>query len=153
MSREINISTRLTLLEVQSLAELKGGKLLSPIYKNTKTKMRFKCSKGHKFESTMGQIKYQNNWCPKCSREHLKETPRAIKKFYRLSIEEIKKLAEDKEGKCLSEVYQNNEIPLFFICKKKHEFTMKAKKLRQGHWCIKCHHEEIKEGAGECQTK
>ncbi|WP_153631491.1 zinc-ribbon domain-containing protein [Prolixibacter sp. SD074] len=47
------------------LARERGGKYLSKEYKNCKTKMLWQCKHGHRFQSTLDNIK-QGRWCPHC---------------------------------------------------------------------------------------
>ncbi len=68
----------LTIQEMKTLAAKHNGKCLSESYQNIKTKLRWQCSKGHKFEMTPATIKYQNAWCSICAK---KEKIKRIKDF------------------------------------------------------------------------
>jgi hypothetical protein len=57
---------RLTIEDAKKVAEALGGTFEERFYVNTKTKYRWKCKKGHQFEQTYANIKYNGNWCPKC---------------------------------------------------------------------------------------
>jgi len=56
--------------KVQKHAVHKGGRCLSEIYVNNRTKLEFECSEGHKWWATPGNIQ-QGKWCPKCKYIHL----------------------------------------------------------------------------------
>lgn len=56
---------RKTIQDAQQLASLKGGKCLSTTYKNSKTKLKWGCSKGHKWNATYNSIQF-GTWCPEC---------------------------------------------------------------------------------------
>ena len=56
---------KLTLEEMQAIAEAKGGKCLSSEYVNNRTKLKFECAEGHQWEVTPANVK-QGRWCPVC---------------------------------------------------------------------------------------
>ncbi|UIJ69607.1 hypothetical protein LW858_30995 (plasmid) [Bacillus cereus] len=57
----------------------------------------------------------------------------------RKDIEEIQKLAQAKEGVCLSKRYINNKQKLFFKCKKGHIFQKRLNDLKSyDSWCPFC---------------
>ena len=58
---------KLTLEKCKEVAEEKGGKCLSAEYINNKTKMSWKCEKGHTWDSKFDKIKSGTTWCPKCN--------------------------------------------------------------------------------------
>jgi len=58
---------KLTIEEMQQIAKHRGGKCLSKIYKNTKTKLQWECSEGHQWKATPTSIKNSGTWCPICS--------------------------------------------------------------------------------------
>jgi hypothetical protein len=53
--------------ELNTIAKQHGGTLVSKEYKNIDTPLKWKCSKGHIFESTLWSIKKHGRWCPKCN--------------------------------------------------------------------------------------
>jgi len=56
----------LTLKEFQDIAKERGGECLSTEYINIRTKLRFRCKKGHEFEATPNDVKHKDSWCPIC---------------------------------------------------------------------------------------
>ena len=60
---------KLTISEMQALARKKGGRCLSTVYNNFKTKLRWRCAKGHEWEATPGNVKHGGTWCPKCLKD------------------------------------------------------------------------------------
>lgn len=60
-------NTMLTLNDLESLANLRGGKCKATEYVNNRTKMLWECSEGHQWENSAGHIK-DGQWCPICSR-------------------------------------------------------------------------------------
>ncbi|MFS0558880.1 zinc-ribbon domain-containing protein [Brevibacillus sp. 179-C9.3 HS] len=59
---------KLSITEMREIAISRGGECLSDQYKDNKTKLRWKCSKGHEWEATPNNIKSKGHWCPICSR-------------------------------------------------------------------------------------
>lgn len=68
---------KLSLKEAQQTALKRGGTCLSKIYQNNRTKMQWKCSKGHVWHATLANVKARS-WCPYC-KESLGE--KAISQF------------------------------------------------------------------------
>ena len=57
-----------TIEEIQELAKSKSGKYLSAEYKNSWTKLSWRCADGHEWETTPSSVKLSNSWCPQCKR-------------------------------------------------------------------------------------
>jgi hypothetical protein len=121
---------RLSIDEMKKIAENRGGICLSDVYISANTKLRWQCKEGHIWKATPGNIK-SGQWCPKCG---IKK--RADKR--RLTIEEMQKTAEEREGKCLSEKYLNNNTKLEWQCKEGHIWETRPSDIRQGKWCPIC---------------
>lgn len=58
----------LTIGEMGVIARSRGGKCLSKTYINSKTKLQWQCSEGHRWNATPFSIKIRNSWCPICIR-------------------------------------------------------------------------------------
>ena len=58
---------KLTIEEMQEIAESREGKCLSKEYINTRTKLQWKCKEGHIWLALSCNIK-KGSWCPICSR-------------------------------------------------------------------------------------
>ncbi len=61
---------RRSIEDMQQLAEDRGGECLSVEYFNAHTKLKWKCSHDHIWETTPRAIQ-KNHWCPKCKRMKL----------------------------------------------------------------------------------
>lgn len=67
MSKEIRKKMhRITIEEMQKIAESRGGKCLSEEYNGSGNNLKWKCEKGHEWEATPHNIK-KDKWCPICS--------------------------------------------------------------------------------------
>ena len=75
---------KLTINEMQKIAKSRGGICLSKNYINARTKLKWKCKKGHVWENTPDNIK-RGQWCPYCFFE-------SLAKNKLLSIEDMRKL-------------------------------------------------------------
>ena len=125
MSRRLKYSIK----EIKDFAILeKKGLCLSDIYINNKTNLIWECGKcGHIFYNCFKNIKYLNNWCPACSGR------------LNNNIEVAKKIAEDKGGLCLSDIYINNKTNLTWNCGKcNHVWNARLDRVKASTWCPKC---------------
>ncbi len=117
--------SRQVMNELQTLARERNGKCLSESYVSDSTKMHWQCAKGHQWMATPNNIKH-GKWCPKCGGSE------------RLTIEDMRKCAEERCGICLSDTYTNNRTKLRWQCAKGHQWEATADNIRSGHWCPTC---------------
>jgi len=118
---------KLTIDEMKALAESKGGQCLSNQYVNNTTPLTWQCSKGHKWDARPVEIKNLNTWCPHCSGR-------------RKTIQDMRKFAESKGGKCLSGKYINNDTKLLWECHRGHRWTAKPFSIiHLKSWCPFCY--------------
>jgi len=110
---------------LKEIIESKGGKLISK-YINKRTKIKIQCNSGHIWETLPLSIK-SGTWCPTCHHN---------KAFY---LNEIKEIARERNGECLSEEYINNKTKMKFRCARGHEWMAKPKSIKEGTWCPFCY--------------
>lgn len=122
-----------TIEEMRQLAKSKGGICWSKEYVNSKTKLWWECSKGHRWESSPLSVKNRNSWCPVCANN------------LPLGMKEMHRLAKEKKGKCLSKEYMNVKIKLLWECNKGHQFQSTPDNVKQGKWCLKCKKKNLKQ--------
>ena len=120
---------RLTLEEMQRLAESRGGRCLSRCYVNAASKLIWQCSADHRWSATPSQIR-KGHWCPFCAR------------VARLTLDELQQIAAKKGGQCLSLVYANSSKLLRWRCVVGHEWQARARSIRAGRWCPACAHNQ-----------
>jgi hypothetical protein len=65
-------SKKATIEEMHKLAKSRGGKCLSNIYYNMKTKLLWQCAHSHKWEAMPYNIKL-GTWCPICAKKSRKQ--------------------------------------------------------------------------------
>ena len=57
----------------------------------------------------------------------------------KLTIQSMQQLAESHGGRCLSDVHINAHSKLVWQCAKGHRWEATPSRIKQGHWCAKCH--------------
>jgi len=114
-----------TLTELQQFAIEKGGKCLSNGYYGSQVNLMWECGMGHRWQAVPNRIK-QGSWCPYCAGT------------IKMTIQQMRELAQKRQGKCLSEKYINNNTALLWECKKGHQFESRPDNVKGGTWCPTC---------------
>jgi hypothetical protein len=114
-----------TIEDAHKLARKNNGKFLSDTYLNYSTKYKWQCEFGHIWKATYNSIS-NGTWCPYCAG------------VAPATIEEMHKLAEENDGKCLSGKYINAYTKLSWQCSKKHIWEATPSNIQQGSWCPQC---------------
>src|SRR5207253_645949 len=112
----------LTLAKMQEAAANLGGECLSTEYTSLRTRMRWRCAKGHEWVA-QGQNVRRGQWCLRCSGK------------MRKTIEEMRELAEARGGRCLSRTYKNMSKKLMWQCRQGHRWTARPHLVKPGQWC------------------
>ena len=120
---------RLTLEQMSEIAKSRGGTCLSNRYRNTATKLEWRCSTGHEWSATPLQVR-KGHWCPFCAR------------VAPLNLPALQRIAAQKGGCCLSHVYVNSSHPVRWKCSVGHEWMARAHSIRAGNWCPVCAHNQ-----------
>ncbi len=121
---------KLTLEDFQAIAREKGGEFLSSIYRNRRTKYRWRCAQGHEWETAAGNVR-EGNWCPVCAkRRNRGRSP--------LTLECLQTTARARGGECLSVLYLGSMSKYRWRCAQGHEWEAIASSVRQGSWCPVC---------------
>lgn len=116
------------------LAKSKGGRLLSPVYKNRTSLLNWQCEHGHEWKASYALI-MRGQWCPTC---------RKVEKNANTLLE-YKQIALSRGGKCFSDTYVNAKTKLLWECKRGHQFFSSPDNVKQGKWCPDCKGERISE--------
>jgi hypothetical protein len=122
-----------TIEDLKALAKERGGRCLSTEYLTKDDSYLWECNKGHTWLASYGHVKNSGSWCRKCAFEQRKNvfTPKG-------TIEEMRDLAKQFNGSCLSEHYVTNKTYLVWKCDHDHEFRRKPVDVKRGHWCPIC---------------
>jgi hypothetical protein len=141
------MSKRLTLAEMQEIARGRGGECLSSEYKNAASKLLWRCAEGHRWQAKGYSVK-SGRWCKICAGK----APG--------TLEEMRKIALERGGECLSTEYKNNCTPLAWRCAEGHRWAAPGHNVKNGSWCKICAgfapltlaemHEIAKYRGGEC---
>lgn len=125
---------RLSLCEVQAVAFLRGGTLVSTEYKDARTPLVWKCGQGHLWKARLTNVRNGGSWCPECARLNKK-----------LTMKDMHQLARDKDGVCLSTEYISEYVKMKWRCKEGHEFLLEPNNMRRkpngarkSSWCKLC---------------
>jgi hypothetical protein len=128
-------SQKLTIELMRKIATDCDGLCLSNTYVNNNTKLEWECKIGHRWRATpsdvKGSKKTPGTWCPKCSYVERGENNK-------LSIKEMKKIASDRGGTCLSSKYVDGKTKLKWRCSNGHEWMGIPESIKFGRWCPEC---------------
>lgn len=119
-------TAKLTLQDAREAAEEKKGTLLSTDYKNSRSKLLWKCSEGHEFPASLSKVKDRGQWCPQCNGNLKPE------------IQDVRQFASQKGGELLTEVYDNSQSDMRWKCEQGHQWTANWSTIKRGHWCPYC---------------
>ena len=113
-----------TIERIKQQAIERGLECLSDVY-DRKTKLKFRCSKGHEYETTFDSFG-QGNGCPVCS------------KRAKPLIKDIKEFAQSFGYTVLSDEYVHCQEKLIVRCDKGHEYQVTWSNFKRGKRCPYC---------------
>lgn len=116
---------RLTYEFVKESFEKEGYTLLSGEYKNSRTKLNYKCPKGHEY-SIVWSNWYQRQRCPSCAGN------------IKLTLEQVRKSFENEGCTLLSKEYKDAHTMLDYKCSKGHKHSIVWGAWQQGQRCPVC---------------
>jgi hypothetical protein len=115
---------------MKNLAKTNDGECLSNEYRGNKSKLTWKCKKGHIWEAKPNYV-IMGHWCKICGMRRAGEK----NKF---TIGEVQNISKRHEGSLISKEYIDGKHKLEWVCKKGHVFFMTAPKANYGQWCPIC---------------
>lgn len=111
---------------IHEIVSLKEGLVLSEIFPKTSKKVKLQCKLGHTWETIPNNIVI-GRWCPDCAGNK------------KLTLDDLKNMATQKGGKCLSETYKGSLKKHKWECKKGHVWEMQPNNMRyKDAWCPYC---------------
>lgn len=116
------------LARLRRIARHRGGKCLSLEYAGSSTPLLWQCRKGHEWHAKPAGV-VKGTWCPECGRH----APGPM-----LTLDEMKRTAEERGGECLATTYHNALTPMWWRCGRGHEWETRAADIRRGQWCPVC---------------
>jgi hypothetical protein len=93
--------------------------------------VRWRCAVGHEWLARAHSVR-AGNWCPICAHNQ------------KLKLEEMRQIARERGGRCLSTSYKNGSTPLLWVCGRGHHWkacaaNVKPGPRRNGSWCRECY--------------
>jgi hypothetical protein len=113
--------------QLKELAREHNGHLLSDQYVNNKVAYTWQCSKGHVWECRVKNIR-SGNWCAKCAADDRKQN----------ELQQMKSLAKQREGLCLSDSYVTDQSNMLWQCSNGHRWEATPANVKRGKWCAIC---------------
>ena len=113
---------------IRNEIEKTGHQLLSKIYKDSYTKMKFKCPIGHEYETDYRNFIRRKEKCNVCGN----------KVNGKFTYEYVKSYIESFGYTLLSKEYKRSDIPINVRCSNGHEYNVTFSLFNQGHRCFKC---------------
>jgi hypothetical protein len=130
-------SRRLEIKELKKVARLRGGRLLSTFLVNGNTPVWWQCAKGHVWKAKPGGVKpgkhRPGSWCQRCAWNARKGRSIPV-----VTLEDLREIAKQRGGECLSEEYAGSYNRLRWRCARGHEWMMPPTRVRSGAWCPAC---------------
>ena len=115
-----------TIEDMQKLACSHGGECLSTVYKNSMSKLLWRCSEGHTWEARVSHV-LDEHWCLRCSNKNP------------LTLKELQDLAHEHGGRCLSPKYLGVHAKHRWECSRGHTWEASPSNIKHGgSWCAKC---------------
>jgi hypothetical protein len=121
-----NLKKTHTIQDAHNLAESRGLKFLSSVFKNAITKHLWACGQEHEWMVTYAEIK-QGNGCPHCA--NLKKTH---------TIQDAYNIAEIRGFKFLSSEFKNTRTKHLWGCTQGHEWIARYNDILRGTGCPIC---------------
>ncbi len=115
----------LGLEDMQTTAEARGGKCLSPEYFGVRARYEWECARGHRWKA-VGQSVRAGRWCRTCAHAIVG------------TIDGYRAHAASLGGECLSTDYEGQRTVLRFQCARRHRFELIAMAVKTGMWCERC---------------
>lgn len=120
-----NDARRLSLDEMHNVAATRGGRCLSEHYAGSQERLTWECHAGHLWQAVPNSVR-QGTWCPHCA-GHL-----------RSSMDDMRRLAADRGGACLSATYVDSQTALEWECGLQHRWKAIPASVTRGSWCPHC---------------
>ncbi|WP_233869601.1 zinc-ribbon domain-containing protein [Paraburkholderia adhaesiva] len=115
---------KITMAQILSMAQARGGECLSAHYDNDGSKLRWRCASGHEWMQTPSKVK-RGAWCRECVRPSR-------------TIDDMQAIAHRRGGECLSGRYINSATKLRWRCARGHEWEAIPASVIKGTWCPQC---------------
>lgn len=114
------------LLDIIAIVSKHKGSIRNINYVNVNSPITIECELKHVWTTKYDNLR-KNSWCPYCA------------KRIKYSILDAKKIADERNGKCLSTSYIKNSSPLEWECAFGHQWKTSLSSIINGNtWCPQC---------------
>ena len=120
------IVMRWTIERMKCFAATKGGFCDSEEYLGLKTKLRWRCRRGHCWSARPTNLIHSGQWCPECAGNQ------------RLGLVKMQSVAAQRGGKCISESFKSTVCKMQWECSCGFRWYATPKNILKGRWCPKC---------------
>jgi len=107
-------------------------------------KLDLVCPFGHRFTMT-GKDLLRGTGCDACNRA-------AHDGFRARQLEDARRIAQERGGKCLAESFVNARTTMPWRCHKGHDWDATLDNVRRGHWCRHCARAQPRPGRRKLQA-
>lgn len=118
--------TKYSIISAIDIAKKNGGECLTADYVDINATLVCRCKNGHEWNTNLKNM-LEGHWCRQCVRD-----------LSKMSIEDARKVAEERGGKCLSSIYDNAQAKLKWECEKGHMWEAPYDRVSRGGWCLQC---------------
>jgi hypothetical protein len=123
------MANKLTIEHMIAVASSWGGRCLSTVYVNSKSKLEFECSLGHEWSTTPNHIR-QGHWCPRCG---------LAARTRKLGLDRLRQAAATRGGLCRATEYVDVKMKVEWECALGHRWLARPNNvLNAGTWCGAC---------------
>lgn len=127
--------------DMRIIASRKGGQCLSKTYQSVNSPLTWECQYGHQWDAKPKNVIHGGTWCKTCYND-----------ARRIGITEMHRVATNRKGRCLSDVYIDCDNPLLWECQYGHQWFATPDKVRNSNtWCPVCA-SKIKKGERTCRN-
>lgn len=119
---------------MRDYAEQQGGACLATEYIGSRVHYPFRCEHGHEW-TTLAALIFRGTWCPRCQN-----------KGNVYDIADMRRIAKEHGGRCLSRAYQNSQTRLEWKCAQGHRWQATPGSIVAGSWCRVCGYDGRKLG-------
>ena len=117
---------------VQQLARERGGRCLAAKYVNSRERLAWECSEGHRWRASTDNVHYRGSWCPRCA------AARNAAERKNHSLARMQAMAARRGGRCLSSRFVDEAAELQWECAAGHRWSAPPQTLRYKVWCPTC---------------
>ncbi len=126
-------------IRLRRIVSERGGILLSPVYVNNRTRLRYRCGEGHEWEAAPQNIS-AGRWCPQCAKAS-RARHHAGRKL--VVIHRLARIVEARGGEVVAPGFVDCRHPMRVRCARGHTWASPVQGIQDGAWCPRCREEDL----------